>query len=268
MIASVSRSTARAGLLLKTLLGAIFIFPTIYTDLAMSAEAATITVNAWYRERILVPPESRVHVSLQDVSRMDVPARIIAETDVKAVSGPPWEISLAYDPGELDDRGNYVVRAWIDLDTRLLFTTDTVIPAYGGSGSVDALMVRVSGAAENKDLNPADSLAENEWILSELGGESVDPGTGPQQISLQFDPSNGSISGSSGCNRFNGSYQVDGDRLSFGQMLSTMMACVEGMELEQQILQSLAQVKSFRIEGNQLMLLDDSGEVILHYRTG
>ena len=85
----------------------------------------------------------------------------------------------------------------------------------------------------------------------------MDPGTGPQQISLQFDPSNGSISGSSGCNRFNGSYQVDGDRLSFGQMLSTMMACVEGMELEQQILQSLARVKSFRVDGNQLMLLDD-----------
>lgn len=70
------------------------------------------------------------------------------------------------------------------------------------------------------------------------------------------------VSGSSGCNRLNGSYELDGNALSFGHMASTMMACTDGMELEKQFLDALAAVKSWRVAEQHLELLDTGGAVL------
>ena len=122
----------------------------------MAESSNELVTRVWYRERMQVPPEARVHVSLQDVARMDVAATVIAENAVAAVNGPPWNISLAYDPAALEDRGRYAVRAWIDLEGKLLFTTDTHIPAFDGDEPVEIMMVRVgasgAGAAAGSAL--------------------------------------------------------------------------------------------------------------------
>ncbi len=40
-------------------------------------------------------------------------------------------------------------------------------------------------------------------------------------------PAGGSVFGDSGCNRFTGTYQVKGDRITIGPLASTEMACPE-----------------------------------------
>ena len=65
----------------------------------------------------------------------------------------------------------------------------------------------------------------------------------------------GTLSGSAGCNNFNGTFKVDGDKITIGPLASTMMACdqPEGvMEQEAQYLAALQSAATYSIEGNRL----------------
>jgi heat shock protein HslJ len=63
------------------------------------------------------------------------------------------------------------------------------------------------------------------------------------------------VRGLSGCNRFTGGYQSNSGKLTFTQLASTRMACMEGMELEQRFLDALGRTNRFAIRGDQLTLL-------------
>ena len=73
------------------------------------------------------------------------------------------------------------------------------------------------------------------------------------------------VSGSGGCNRVTGGFELDGQKLKLGPMAGTMMACPAGMEQEQQFLQSLGKVERHRISGSHLEMLDASGTMIARF---
>lgn len=73
----------------------------------------------------------------------------------------------------------------------------------------------------------------------------------------------GEISGSASCNHYGGSYQVDGDKISFGAMFMTEMYCVdpEGvMDQESVYLEMLGNADSFELSGSQLVIFTVDGE--------
>ena len=70
------------------------------------------------------------------------------------------------------------------------------------------------------------------------------------------------VDGSSGCNSFSGVYELDGAKLNFARMLSTMRACLDGMEQEERFLTALQRVRSFRIAAEELTLLDQNTTVV------
>lgn len=65
----------------------------------------------------------------------------------------------------------------------------------------------------------------------------------------------GSLSGSDGCNRLFGDYTVDGDRVEFGVIGSTMMFC-EGVDTW------LSAASTARVDGDRLVVSDESGAEI------
>jgi heat shock protein HslJ len=77
-----------------------------------------------------------------------------------------------------------------------------------------------------------------------------------------------SMAGSGGCNRLSGSYELSGDRLTFGQMAGTMMACIDGMETEKAFPGALGQAKKWRIAGQRLELFDAAGKSVARFETG
>ncbi|MFV0626831.1 MAG: META domain-containing protein [Alphaproteobacteria bacterium] len=63
-------------------------------------------------------------------------------------------------------------------------------------------------------------------------------------------------------NNFNGAYKIDGDTITFGPAMSTMMAGdPEMMKIEYEYLNFFPQVKKYKIEGNVLILMTDEDEV-------
>lgn len=75
----------------------------------------------------------------------------------------------------------------------------------------------------------------------------------------------GQVSGIASCNNYGGSYQVDGDRISFGPMFMTEMYCMEPegiMEQEALYLQMLGSAERFEIRDGQLVIFMLDGETL------
>ncbi|MCO6449698.1 MAG: META domain-containing protein [Caldilineales bacterium] len=115
---------------------------------------------------------------------------------------------------------------------------------------------------------PAVSIEDTEWLLA--GYESASGGMVGAVLgsgaSTRF--SGGDVSGSTGCNDFNGSYEIDGEMLSISELASTRKFCETPpgvMGQESQVLDLLPQVASYQIKQTTLELSDADGTVILTY---
>jgi heat shock protein HslJ len=103
------------------------------------------------------------------------------------------------------------------------------------------------------------SLEGSSWILSELNGQTVldDP-----LVTLSF--TNGQLNGSDGCNRYGGSYTVQGSQITVDKdIFSTLMACEEGiMQQASAFLNALTSAVQYEIKDDQLSLLAETGTVL------
>ena len=59
---------------------------------------ARIEGNVIYRERIMLPPGAQVEVQLQDISRADALASVLATVMLTPEGGPPYPFAIEYDP--------------------------------------------------------------------------------------------------------------------------------------------------------------------------
>jgi len=76
----------------------------------------------------------------------------------------------------------------------------------------------------------------------------------------------GRVSGSSGCNTYNGPFTVDGQSIKIGPVMSTMMACeAPAMQTEQLYLKALSNAAKWSIDGGNLFLRDASGAIHATY---
>ena len=174
------------SLLLPPLLTLAFLFITM-TD-ASSVKAGTDTMktiegSVWYRERMLLPANAEIKVILEDVSRMDVAADVIATTLLEAESGPPWNFSLQYDSARLHEKGRYGLRVRIELEAKLMFINTSHIPAFDREPGtpLNIIVSRVGGKPGNgapPTPKPDSSLTNTYWKLTELDGQPALLGAG------------------------------------------------------------------------------------------
>lgn len=112
------------------------------------------------------------------------------------------------------------------------------------------------------------ALADTAWRLTALVKDgtttSVVTGDGPAREAGMAFRADGRASGSGGCNIINASYTVDGNTISFGPAMSTMMACEESV-MDQELLfaQTLEIAASFTIDGDTLTISSADGAAAL-----
>ncbi|MFC7380134.1 YbaY family lipoprotein [Brevundimonas sp. GCM10030266] len=108
---------------------------------------AIVNVTATYRERILLPPGHVLKVRVEDVSRADAPAEVLAEhTEPLEGRAPPYQATLGFPASQIDPRHTYAVRAEIrDPSGALRFTTDTrhAVLTNGAPATADITLVAV-----------------------------------------------------------------------------------------------------------------------------
>lgn len=128
-----------------------------------------------------------------------------------------------------------------------------------------------TGAAPGPRLEPtgADSsgppLERTRWTLVQLEGEAVMSGEERREPHLILEPGAKRAAGSSGCNRFTGGYELDGESLRFGALASTKMACAQGMDQEQAFHSALTRTAHWRLSAGGLELLDAKGNELARF---
>ena len=105
----------------------------------------TVSGTVTYLQRVALPPTAVIEVKLQDVSRADAPATVIAEQKITAEGKQvPIPFELKFDPAKIDPKLRYTVSARIMVGDQLRFTSDTARPvlADGNSASDVEIVVK------------------------------------------------------------------------------------------------------------------------------
>lgn len=102
-------------------------------------------------------------------------------------------------------------------------------------------------------------LFGTEWKLLELNGKTIKLDTTfKKEPVLVFEKGTEKLNGNGGCNGFMGSYKLkENNGIELTLAGATMMAC-PNLELETQFQDVLKQTKSYHIEGNTLVLDNNS----------
>ena len=107
-------------------------------------------------------------------------------------------------------------------------------------------------------LASATTIDGRTWRLASLPGHDLGALGAGQYLTARFEA--GRVSGFSGCNRFMGSYTVDRDQLTLGQLAGTMMACPgAAMAIEGAFKGALAGTLRYAIVDDRLTLTPASG---------
>lgn len=227
-------------------------------------ENATINGEVSYRERIALPPDAVLELSLEDVSEQDV-ASITISSATRILSGaPPFAFDLEYDPRLIKEKASYTLRARILSEGRIIFTTEQLHdPFAAGTHLLELVSVKNSRALPDAGMRdaanaPIATFANTYWRLISVAGEQVRMQDGQEREAfLKFALDESKATGFSGCNQFNGAYDKNADSLSIGPLAMTKKMCVVGMETEQAFMMALEQTKYFSIEGYELTFFDN-----------
>lgn len=101
--------------------------------------------TASYRERMVLPPGARLEITIRDVSLADEPQKVLARSSTELSGAPPYPFTVDYRAADLEAGHTYGVRARIEHDGELLFTTDTfhALPPASDTTPLDLMLVRV-----------------------------------------------------------------------------------------------------------------------------
>lgn len=129
------------------------------------------------------------------------------------------------------------------------------------------LALAMSACAPPAPSSGDNSLTNTRWLLVSFGA----PGAESQvvegtSVTLEFG-ADGQAGGSGGCNSYGGAYQVQGNTLTFGELTSTLRACVDerGMQQETDYFEALQSAGTFELTGNQLAIAYDAGRGVLSF---
>jgi heat shock protein HslJ len=116
--------------------------------------------------------------------------------------------------------------------------------------------------AADPPAGPAPGLEGTAWVLAELPGHALVPGS---SITLRFE--DGRAGGSDGCNRFGYAYATTASKLEFkpGGMATQMACAPKLMQQASAFRASLDGARTYRVEAGRLRLLGADGALLASF---
>jgi len=127
---------------------------------------AAVRGEAIYRERLAIPPGAQLEVLLLDVSRADAPSQTIGGVTLSDIGQPPYPFEIAYRPDQIASSHQYVVRARLTHEGRLLFTTDRAYPVITAGHPTEVQLVLKRVGAQPPTSTPGADRDEHGCIRS------------------------------------------------------------------------------------------------------
>lgn len=150
---------------------------------------------------------------------------------------------------------------------KLLFRPDSCLDKLSGqrySYRVEADVRGKTYVGCGESLRPALLLSDN-WVLTQFDGKPVTAApTGREVPRLDIQLTEGRVTGTTGCNRLTGRVRADGQRVQFGPLATTRMACPgDAGTYESAFLNALQTPLTYRIGEGQLTLLRANKPVLI-----
>jgi heat shock protein HslJ len=125
---------------------------------------------------------------------------------------------------------------------------------------VAAVVVATSCAVDSSPTVDANPLAGTAWLVSSIDGQPPVAGRTPL---VRFDED--TVTGSGGCNDFDGRYSLDGDRLIVVSIGTTADTCSDqkAQDLEDELLKTLREDPRFIALDDALTLVGTSSEIVI-----
>lgn len=215
---------------------------------AVAQTMTTLPVQVSYLDRSLIAPNSQLTVTLVDVSKMDVAATVISEQVIDLVGAPPYKVELEYNLEKIDPTHRYSVRATINNQGNLLYTSTTSNPPFDNTASSEPLEIIVSKVAPKPDVD----LVNTYFKAVSIDGNPVVVNTKEPFIQFNSDDF-------LGCNNFNGGYEVSKQAVTFTQLATTQKMCHDNMEQESAMAAVLQAATQWQINGEKLVLQNEAG---------
>jgi heat shock protein HslJ len=102
------------------------------------------------------------------------------------------------------------------------------------------------------------------WKLTSYGtADAVSSALADVEANLTFNE-DGTVTGTSGCNEFGGKYTVEGDQITFEEIVSTLMLCdTPIMGQEEAMTQVLTETATYQVDGNTLTITNNDRVLML-----
>ncbi|GAA3547805.1 YbaY family lipoprotein [Zobellella aerophila] len=141
-----------------------------------AGEQETLTGTLTYQQRIALPDDARVQVTLLDVSLADAPATQLAEhTFVTEGRQVPLPFSLSYDGDAINQAHRYAVRGEIrDAEGRLMWTTDSYYGVLTQGQPTDQVELMLKQVSDARALRPSPSATTRVYRCSPENGAAFE----------------------------------------------------------------------------------------------
>lgn len=109
------------------------------------------------RQRIALPPDAVLTVTLSDASLADAPSRVISQRAIRTEGQQaPFNFVLPYNPADIQPNARIILSAAITVNGQLMFITDTIQEVINRNGTqAELLLVPV----QNVPVRVAPTLA-------------------------------------------------------------------------------------------------------------
>jgi copper homeostasis protein (lipoprotein) len=215
------------------------------------------------RKKDLKPIELRLE--MRGMYRYMADAALFKE----CVSGRTFQVAMeadnaALERAYLEARGEPGAPLLVSLQGRIAER-----PAMeGGALVLTVVPERFIGVWPGETCGPRGSVSEiedNYLKLTRLGGHPVPALEGQREPHIVLHSESGRLAGTGGCNQFSGGYGIDGEKMTFGAMATTMMACPDGRDVDLALMAALEATKSYRKTAHHLELLDGEGATVARF---
>jgi len=112
----------------------------------------------------------------------------------------------------------------------------------------------------------SNELINDSWTIEIINGVSYNPdsGNGVRPV-VEINLKEAQFAGNTSCNNMSGKVIVEGGKITFSDIVTTKMFCMES--IEQEFLIALGKVNRYKIERMRLLLFEDDTELMILKKT-
>lgn len=101
-------------------------------------QGPNVSGNVWIRQKVALPPDAVLTVTLSDASLADAPSKVLAQKVTRTEGKQaPFSFVLPYNPADIQPNARILLSAAVTINDKLVFITDTVqeVINHGGTKS-------------------------------------------------------------------------------------------------------------------------------------